>query len=171
MPIYDVLVSLLRNKRKRLLRNSLSQLFFVIRERYLFPYFVLLIATPEWVSTVADNTQHTWGKRTDTYSGTHRYGNSCHSTKLQRHPTFWFLSSCVSREREPAKFCMAPLYSCSSIKLRYEWPPRSPHKANANTKRGLNKYGASKQNIWKIQLYARHSSIRTTFFFYLLAGH
>lgn len=58
------------------------------------------------------------------------------------------------------------IYSCGSIKV---WA--SGGDQTKATHWTLYEYGASKQSIWKIQLYARNSSIRTTFFFYLFSGH
>lgn len=131
--------------------------------------FILLITIYECVSTAANNA--CW-KHTET-GGLTDMGHGCRSPKLQRYPTFLFcLAWVVSVNR--LKFCMAPLYSCSSIKLSrapmLPFPPNFPCKADTQCEVWVNMAQVNR-NIWKTQLYARNSSIRTTFFFYLLDGH
>lgn len=143
---------------------------------------LLSITTHEWVFPATRNTHTHTTRHTQTYQAIQMrvsYIYHYHCEWLQRYPTFCFVVwARVIRKFLSVWSSCARIYSCGSIKAR-AWrldgnrtKAKPQPSAELNwTQRELNECGASKQSIWKIQLYARNSSIRTTFFFYLFCGH
>lgn len=141
---------------------------------------LLSITTHEWVFPATRNTHsHTHTQTQHTLSHIiRRDTNVCvshiyhyHCEWLQRYPTFCFVWARVIR-----KFLCGTRVRVSTVaaQLKLEpprWKPNESRNPAPNWTQQLNECGASKQSIWKIQLYARNSSIRTTFFFYLFSGH